>query len=454
MRRIVRSLFVVAAALLSDIAQAQRITVSGTVRDSIAGAPLAGAIVQLVADSANSIPRMAVSDSTGRYRIDDVVPGRYIISFLHPLLDSLTLEPILHSLAVAGDRAVTYNLATPAGSRLRNVFCGSTPGGVVVGVVRDSRDGQPLAGASVTAEWVDLVIARGGMMNSPSSRVATTNANGWFALCGVPGPGNLSVHASRGADSTDRIDVSVPSGLFARRELFLGASPGNGILRGRVVNANGAALGGAIVSVARGLRTRTDGDGEWSLEGVPFGTRILDVRAIGYYPDRRPVDVLPSMPSVLVRMATFESVLDTMKISASMLRGADEGGFEQRRRSSGSGRFLTEQDIRRRAPTEISDIFKSVSGVYHTPDGINSSVKMRSAFGSFGGGDGRCDPNVFIDGNSIPAAVSDLDGWLRPTDISSIEVYPDAPPPQFQVALSGCGSIVIWTKRRTSRGRG
>jgi hypothetical protein len=44
-----------------------------------------------------------------------------------------------------------------------------------------------------------------------------------------------------------------------------------------------------------------------------------------------------------------------------------------------------------------------------------------------------------------------LDGWLRPTDISSIEVYPDAPPPQFQVALSGCGSVVIWTKRRASR---
>jgi hypothetical protein len=447
MRRMVRSLFVVAAALLSDIAQAQRITVSGAVRDSISGVPLGGAIVQLVADSANAIPRMALSDSTGRYRIDDVGPGRYIISFLHPLLDSLTVEPILHSLAVAGDRSVTYNLATPAGPRLRNVFCGSTPGGALVGVVRDSRGGAPLAGASVTAEWVDLIIARGGMTNSPSSRVATTNANGWFALCGVPGPGNLSVHASRGADSTDRIDVSVPSGLFARRELYLGASPGNGILRGRVVNAEGAALGGAIVSVARGSRTRTDGNGEWSLEGVPFGTRILDVRAIGFYPDRRAVDVLPSTPSVLVRMATFESVLDTMKISASMLRGADEGGFEQRRRSSGSGRFLTEQDIRRRSPTEVSDIFKSVPGLYHVGD----TIKMRSAFGSFGGGEGRCYPNVFIDGNSIPATVSDLDGWLRPTDISSIEVYPDAPPPQFQVALSGCGSVVIWTKRRASR---
>jgi hypothetical protein len=446
MRRSVRSLFVIAAMILSGIAQAQAqsVSVSGTVRDSISGAPLGGAIIQLVADSANAIPRMAVSDSAGGYRIEGVPRGRYIVSFLHPLLDSLTLEPILHSLVVAGDRDVAYALSTPGGLRLRNVFCRSTQGGALVGVVRDSKDGQPLGGASVTAEWVDLVIARGGMANRPSSRVATTNASGWFALCGVPGPGNLSIHASRGADSTDRIDVSVPPGLFVRRELYLGASRGSGTFRGRVVNADGAALGGAIVSVARGSRTRTDANGEWSLDGVPFGTRILEVRAIGYYPDRRPVDVLPHTPSVLVRMATFESVLDTMRTTASMFRGVDEGGFEQRRRSSGSGRFLTEQDIRRRAPTEISDIFKSVSGLYHEGE----SIRMRSAFGSFNGGEGRCFPNVFVDGNSIPVAVSDLDGWLRPTDISSIEVYPDAPPPQFQVALSGCGSIVIWTKRK------
>ena len=453
MRRVARRFFVLAA-LLSEVARAQGIAVSGTVRDSIGGVPLGGAIVQLVADSANAMPRMAVADSSGRYRIDGVPRGRYIISFLHPLLDSLTLEPVLHSLAVAGDRAVAYDLGTPSGSRLRNVFCASSPGGAVVGVVRDAKDGQPLTNVSVVAEWIDMVIARGGVTSRPSSRVATTNANGWFALCGVPGPGNISLHARRNTDSTDRVDLSVPAGLFARRDLFVGASKGNGTLRGRIVNRKGDALAGAIVTVAPEGRTRSNADGDWILEGLPLGTRILDVRAIGFFPERRPVDIVEAATLVRVQMATFESVLDTMRVRVSALRGADEGGFEQRRRSSGSGRFLTEQDIRRRAPTEISDIFKSIPGVYHTPNGLDSSITMRSAFGSFAGGDGRCYPNVFIDGNSIPAMVSDLDGWLRPTDISSIEVYPDAPPPQFQVALSGCGSVVIWTKRRASRGRG
>lgn len=437
--------------ILGGIAQAQSVSVSGTVRDSVAGTPLSGAIVQIVADSANATPLMAISDSAGRYRIDGVARGRYVISFLHPLLDSLTLEPLLHSLEV-GSSALTVNLATPSGLRLRNVFCKTNSGGALVGVVRSATDGQPLPSVSVVAEWVDVVIGRGGMGQQRASRTTSTNANGWFALCGVPGPGTLSLQASRASDTTDRIDISVPAGLFARKDLYFGASRADGALRGRVVNGKGEGLAGAIVSLA-GRRTRTDANGEWSFLGVALGTRVLDVRAIGYYPERRPVDVTPSSPSVRVQMATFESVLDTMRIRASMLRGADEGGFEERRRSSGSGRFLTEQDIRRRAPIEISDLFKSIPGVYHYPDGINASIKMRSAFGSFNGGDGQCFPNVFIDGRPMPALVSDLDGWLRPSDISSIEVYPDAPPPQFQVPMSGCGSIIVWTKRRGGRGK-
>jgi len=154
------------------------------------------------------------------------------------------------------------------------------------------------------------------------------------------------------------------------------------------------------------------------------------------------VDVVQSSAFVVVQMATFESVLDTMRVSASMLRGADEGGFEQRRRSTGSGRFLTEKDIQLRAPIETSDIFKSVPGMY---DGF----LMRSAFSAIGSGEPpRCIPSVFIDGRPMPAPSPDeLDSWVRPNQISSIEIYTDAPPPQFQVALSGCGSIVIWTKR-------
>ena len=111
------------------------------------------------------------------------------------------------------------------------------------------------------------------------------------------------------------------------------------------------------------------------------------------------------------------------------------------------GRFLSEADIARRNPIETSDLFRSVSGVY-----VGDDIKMRGAFASAQeGSNGECTPNVFLDGMRMPTVsvltATELDSWVNPARISAVEIYPDAPPPQFHVALSGCGSIVIWTKR-------
>ena len=444
----------IAVVLLTRLANAQAgrgVTVSGVVRDSTVGAPLAGALVQILADSVSAVPRTVVADSTGRYRIDGVTRGRYLIQFIHPMLDSLTLEPILKAFTVAGDRPMEFDLGIPSGRQLRPLFCGAqaarNSGGAFVGIVRDARDGKPIQGVSVVAEWVDLVIGRGGMGQRPSRLAAVTQANGWFALCGIPAPGSVSVHARRGTDTTDLIEISMPDGGFARRDFYVGASTtgASGRLSGRVVNERGGTLAGAIVGLPRGPQTRTDGAGEWTLSNLPPGTRMLEVRAIGYYPVRRAVDVVPDAPSVHVALSTFESVLDTVRIRATGIGAADQGAFEQRRRAMGMGRFISDADIQKRNPTETSDIFKSIPGVY-----VGDEIKMRNAFASAVTQTEDCKPAFFIDG--VPVAIGStgaLDGWISPQNILAIEIYPDVPPPQFQVALSGCGSIVIWSKRRS-----
>jgi hypothetical protein len=175
---------------------------------------------------------------------------------------------------------------------------------------------------------------------------------------------------------------------------------------------------------------------------------MLEVRAIGFYPDRRAVDVVPEALQIRVQLETFENVLDTVRVRASTTRAADAGGFETRRKSLGTGKFLTEDDIARRNPIETSDLFRAVTGVRN--DG--AAITMRGAFDD-------CSPTVFVDGALLPAAMvgspptpristDDIDGWVRPKDIVGIEIYHDAPPAQFQVGMSGCGSIVIWTRRR------
>jgi hypothetical protein len=76
---------------------------------------------------------------------------------------------------------------------------------------------------------------------------------------------------------------------------------------------------------------------------------------------------------------------------------------------------------------------------------VESLILMRSAFG-------ECSPSLYLDGNLIPTpadglAAVDIDAWVRPNEIAGIEVYFDQVPAQFQHDMSGCGSIVIWTKR-------
>jgi hypothetical protein len=451
-----RACLLVAISFLAGTAGAQGtgVSVSGTVYDSLAHRPLGGAVVELASNDSANVHRTVVADSVGRYLIDDVPPGRYVIGFFHPILDSLTLEPIVRQVVVAGDLAVSADLGIPSAARLRSAFCpargGSVSKGAFVGVVRDSRDGKPLGGAPVVAEWWDMVVGRGTIARAPARRSTTTAANGWFALCDVPTPGVFSVTAASGTDSSDAIEVRMSPDGFMRREVYVGPRVGQGELNGRVSNKQGQPLGDVIVSVSGGARARTNADGEWTLSGLPLGTRMLEVRAIGYYPDRRAVDVVAGAPQVRTALETFENVLDTVRVRAATNRAADEGGFELRRKTIGTGKFLTEDDIRRRNPIETSDLFRSVTGI--RLDEAGRTIKMRGAFDD-------CAPTVFVDGALLPAAMTgspptpqvspdDINAWVNPRDIVGIEIYHDVPPAQFQVGLSGCGSIVIWTRRR------
>ena len=132
----------------------------------------------------------------GRYRIDDVPRGRYVIGFFHPNLDSLTLEPIVRQIVVAGDIAVAADLGIPSGGRLRSALCtgrgGAISNGAFVGVVRDSRDAKPLGGVPVVAEWWDMVVGRGTIGRAPSRRATTSSANGLFPLLSVSAVWNVA----------------------------------------------------------------------------------------------------------------------------------------------------------------------------------------------------------------------------------------------------------------------
>ncbi|MBA4072668.1 MAG: hypothetical protein C0497_12655 [Gemmatimonas sp.] len=452
------------------------VRVSGVVHDSVAHGPLAGAWVQLAgADRAGRAARTAVSDSLGRYAFDDVPEGRYKLGFFHAVLDSLGVEVPLRDLAVRRGRPLRADLAVPSGGTLRALICGVrsprdsgvvVSGAAVIGVVRDARGGAPAEGVTISGEWLEISFRTQGIERRRPRVVVTTGANGWFALCNTPAGGNMFLTASRGADSTDLIEAAVPVDGFLRRDLYLGAArtvvvrdttprpdslalpprivrSGEGRLSGTVMSADfRRPLAGAIVHLSDGPTARADERGAWTLANAPLGTRVLEVRSVGYYPDRRAVHVVGGMPPVQVALSTFTSVLDTVKIIAQGVTDRHGSGFEERKRT-GLGRYLTSTDLERRGALFTSDAFRNLPGtrLERTETG-ERIILVRSAFGEW------CQPSVHIDGLYMwNLTADDIDGMVSLRYVKGIEVYTEATTPaEYQRAMTGCGTILIWTK--------
>ena len=436
---------------LAAAAHAQGTMVSGTVHDSIARAPLVGALVQLVADDTrSSFGQSVMSDSVGNFSFRDVPAGRFTLGFHHDKLDSLGLEPMLRAVTVAGQVVVRADLAIPSPTRIRTALCGEDVAGrsssVVMGIVRDAATRAPLSGAAVGADWVELTLGKDGMRRRTIRRTTATHANGWFAVCDVPRPGSVFLRARRGADSTDVIETQVPEDGFLRHELYVGSAPITS--RGRVVRStDGGPIAGAEVAIENGSPVRTDERGEWVLLGAPSGSRKLEVRAVGFYPIRQSIDVVVDAAPVRLAMTTYEDMLDTLKVIANYDRYNPLEGFRARSRS-GLGRFFTAEEVSRRQPNVTSDLFRNLMpGVFL--DSPTDTVRMRDPFGD------RCAPTFYVDGLQFNALDGiSLDAAINPERIVGIEVYQQTQaPPQFMPALSGCGSIVIWTNQLTNRRR-
>lgn len=446
-------------------------TVSGVVRDSVAHQPLGGAQVQIVsANPAARFGRLVTADSLGRFAFDSVPRGRYMLGFIHPVLDSLGVEAPVRDVAVDGE-PVRVALSTPSAARLRTAVCGPTASdssALVAGTVRGATDGNPVSGVAVTGEWVELTLTAKGLTRHVPRLIATTAENGWFALCNVPPSGTIFLTASKGADSTDRIEVPVPTEGFVRRELYLGATRtvvvadtahradslalpprrmhvGNGRITGTVVGVtSGQPLAGAQVNIVDGPATRANDRGEWTLAEAPVGTRMLEVRAVGYYPERRRVDVIGGAPPVRVALSTLKAVLDTIRVTSTRI-DLRLAGFNERSRG-GPGKFLNAAEIARRAPMVASDLFRMIPGIRLDKDATDStSITMRGGMDMTGH---SCVPAIYLDGMQLYGISSDeIDGLVRAKDLVGLEIYSEATvPPQFQRPLSGCGSILMWTK--------
>jgi hypothetical protein len=452
-RKKARSVTVVSFCLLAwPVAAAQWPTtgraggiVTGVVWDSISKRQLLGATVQLVtADTLAPSARTATSDSLGRFTFDSVAAGRYRIGFLHPLLDSLGLQPRITEVSVDGHEAVNLTLALPSSSSVRFALCGPShrAGGVFVGSALTASGRKPIVGATISAHWAELTFGGSRVAWRLQNQSGTTGEDGWFALCGIPESGTVAVALHLGTDSTDTVELDVPAGGLLRRDLFLGG--------GKTANVSGevrAALdlhpeSRARVKLANVGETAADTAGLWTLSAVPLGTRTLEVRAVRYYPTRTAVDVFEAMPHLTTRLSQLKAVMDTIRVTARANSDRHLSGFDQRRRSA-VGRFLTASEISRQRSTVTSELLRGIPRVELLRTDTGTVIRFPGTFRD------ACTPRVYLNAKELGEMSADLlDDLVSPHEIAGMEIYTGAgTPPQFSKGLGGgCGVIVIWTK--------
>src|SRR5215510_3460868 len=123
-------------------------TIPGRIYDSVAKAPLVGATVQLVPSKLGSMPPMqATTDSGGKYTLNGVPTGAYVLGFYHGVLDSIGIEPPFVRIEVGGGgtdkpTSLRVDLGVPGPARIIAATCGpprdTTSLGMVAGHLYDA----------------------------------------------------------------------------------------------------------------------------------------------------------------------------------------------------------------------------------------------------------------------------------------------------------------------------
>jgi hypothetical protein len=430
--------------------------IRGYVFDSLlTSTTVPGAVVTLTGPTTRTI----TADARGRFVSDSLEPGRYSVSFMHPGWREIGYRPPDQTIELRPGVYTSVFLSSTAGAEIAERVCGPREAnqGAVLGALTDLRN-NPIAGGEVRVEWNERLISKDlGLSSNRRMAKATTDSIGRYAICALPNDTPMLFLARLNGVDGPPLELDLKSRPLAIRQLTLdpvdlgrdstAVRPrGTASLKGIVQATDGSALPEAQV-VILGLddATRTSAAGTFQLDSLPGGTRTIEIRSIGFGRHRQIVDLRPDRTAeVAVRLVRMAVVLPEVEVRVAA-RAAE---FDQRRTNmAGAGHFMTQEEILRRNAYRTEDLFRTVPGFSVEPSGGFGYriVSNRSA----GLGGGRCSPEFYIDGvkSVIDAQVG---GGLpvNPDQIYGIESYSGSAttPAEYQ-SQSGCGAILIWTRR-------
>ena len=211
--------------------------VRGVVFDSIKGAALAGAVVQVVrvgpAESAQGSGRddasarvfAGTTDTSGRFLIQGLPAGRYAIGFQHDALNALRLESPLRAFELRNDTSVTVNLAIPPGPVVRSQVCGDSVRlvgeGLLVGYVFDARGEGLLPGAVVRARWLEFALEHNNYHAVTRVVTSVVGDDGRYLACGLTSDEAIAVEVTMPGRRVVAGRISVPVSGAVRQDFWL-----------------------------------------------------------------------------------------------------------------------------------------------------------------------------------------------------------------------------------------
>lgn len=411
-------------------------TVTGVAWDSLSHRALSGGYVIV-----ERTERAASTDRGGAFRIDSLVAGEYTLTLMHPVLDSLGLQPVTRRVTLR-EGANELALAVPSRATIWRRVCGARPegadSGVVFGAVRSAVDGRPVAAARVVADWSAMALDAPKHVSEQQWRgESSSDAEGMFALCGLPLETFVHLRMMKDSASTGLISVVMDARGVLHRDVLIAVSAAGrvnqrGTVSGEVRAVDGQPLSEVTVVVDGVDTTRSDARGQFRVADVPLGSRQLEVRKLGYMPLVTIADVAAGGTDALQIQMTRVTALAEVRVLGSQVRAVRAAEYLDRRQHN-VGHFLDSTSIARYHT--LTSLFTDVPTVRVR----NGVLLMRDGRG------GMCQPATFIDG--VQEEWGEM-AYVHSDQLAAIEVYAGPyVPTRFQTKRrNSCGVVVVWTK--------
>jgi Carboxypeptidase regulatory-like domain len=193
----------------------------------------------------------------------------------------------------------------------------------------------------------------------------------------------------------------------------------------------------------------TNDSGDFTLRGLPAGSRTLAVRAVGWQPVTMAVDLAVHAPQhVVVPLEIRTAALQAVVVTATLNAGLKRVGFDSRKHM-GIGHFVGPDDIEKRDLFEFVDILSGTPGVMRHPGpyGEDYLTGTRSSSG--------CVAYVVDGVPYVEMTHGDINTFVRPEEIGAVEVYqPGETPPQYASAPQQAVVIMSTEEMKQARGAG